>query len=249
MSFIRAILYYLIIAVSLVIVGVPYMLLRGGIFGQWQECTRVCAGYFRVMFKIFGIKLNVEGKENIPEGNDFVIVANHQSFLDINVIWPAITFSAFVAKGELWHIPVFSWVLNHVGCIPVNHKDPRKNAGMGKLVSKRLSEGYTISVFPEGHRSNDGRLLKFQNGIFRMAKEQHFKILPITLIGTGDRLAKTKFSMMPGEVTIVVHPLMRHEDYENKPMNDLRDEIHDLIESALPYKKAEAAASAAHKEA
>jgi len=249
-AFIRAVLYYLTIAVSLIIIGVPYMLFRGGLFGQWQECTRVCITYFRAMFKIFGIKLNVVGKENIPEGTDFVIVSNHQSFLDINVIWPGIVISSFIAKGELWNVPVFGWVLTHVGCIPVNHKDPKKNAGMGKLVSDRLSKGYTISVFPEGHRSADGRMLKFQNGIFRMAKEEHFTILPITLVGTGERLAKTKFSLVPGEVTIVVHPAYRYADYAEKPMADFRDEVHDLIESVLPYKQAEiAAAKAAEKEA
>lgn len=258
MSFIRAILYYFITATAMVIAGVPYVLIRGGLMGQSQECTKICVKFFQIMFKIFGIKLNIVGKENIPETNDYVIVTNHQSFLDINVIWPGITSASFIAKGELWHIPVFGWVLNHIGCIPVNHKDPRKNAGMGKLVSDRLSKGYTIAVFPEGHRSADGRMLKFQNGIFRMAKEQHFKILPITLIGTGDRLSKTRFSLTPGDVTIVVHPLQKPEDYADKPMNDFRDEMHDLIESALPYKKqeqdackqAEAAAdSAANKEA
>lgn len=116
---------------------------------------------------------------------------------------------------------------------------------MGKLVSDRLSKGYTISVFPEGHRSADGRMLKFQNGIFRMAKEEHITILPITLIGTGERLSKTKFSLVPGEVKIVVHPVYKYEDYADKPMADFRDEVHDLIESALPYKQAEMAAAQA----
>jgi len=237
MSFIRALLYYLIIATCLVFVGIPYMLIRGGIMGQWFECTSICAAYFRALFKIFGIKVNVVGKENIPDTHDFVIVSNHVSFLDINVVWPAITMSSFIAKGELWNIPLFGWVLTHVGCIPVNHKDPRKNAGMGKLVSKRLSQGCPITVFPEGHRSNDGHLLKFQNGIFRMAKEEHFNILPITLVGTGERLAKTRLSLTPGEVTVVIHPLQTPESYAEKPMADFRDEIHDLIESALPYMK------------
>ncbi len=236
MAFIRAILYYLTIAVSLIVIGVPYMLFRGGIFGQWMECTRVCITFFHVVFKIFGIKLNVVGKENIPEGSDYVLIANHQSFLDINVLWPAIAITSFIAKGELWNIPVFGWVLTHIGCIPVDHKDPRKNAGMGKLVKKRLEDGYTITIFPEGHRSADGHMLKFQNGIFRMAKEHHFRLLPVTLVGTGDRLSKTKFSLVPGEVKIVIHPVINPEDYADKEMGVLRDEVHDLIESALPYK-------------
>jgi 1-acyl-sn-glycerol-3-phosphate acyltransferase len=84
-------------------------------------------------------------------------------------------------------------------------------------------------------------MYKFQNGIFRMAKENKLPLLPITLIGTGDRLPKVKWAMYPGEVRIVVHPLQTPESFENTPMNDLRDTMHDLIESALPYKKEELA--------
>ena len=249
MSFIRAILYYVIIFASMCIIGVPYMLIRGGIFGQWQQCTRLCAIFFRVLFKIFGIKVVVEGAENIPQDSKYVIVANHQSFLDINVIWPYIAICSFVAKEELWHAPIFGWVLTNVGCIPVHHKNPRLNAGMGKLVEDRLEHGYTISVFPEGHRSVDGKLLKFQSGIFRMAKENNFALLPITLIGTGERLSKVKWSLKPGIVKIVVHPLQTPESFADKPMADLRDEIHDMIESALPYKQQEIASIDANKEA
>ena len=233
MSFIRAILSYLTIAVALIVIGVPYMMFRGLLLGQWMECTRICITFFNALFKIFGIKLNVVGKENIPQCTDYVLIANHQSFLDINVLWPAIAITSFIAKGELWHIPVFGWVLTRIGCIPVNRKDPRKNAGMGKLVKERLENGYTITVFPEGHRSADGKMLPFQNGIFRMAKENHFNLLPVTLINTGKVLSKTKFSLVPGQVTIVVHPMLKPEDYANMQMGDLRDKIHDTIQSAL----------------
>lgn len=241
MAFIRAILYYLTIAISLCFIGIPYMLFRGGLLGQWQECTRVCATFFTILFKIFGIKLEIIGKENIPEDKRFVIVANHQSFLDINVLWPSIAITSFIAKGELWNIPLFGWVLTKIGCIPVNHKDPRKNAGMGKLVKDRLEHNYTITVFPEGHRSADGRMLPFQNGIFRMAKDNQLPLLPITLVDTGKRLAKVKWAQTPGVVKIVVHPLQTPESYADKTMNDLRNEIHDMVESALPYKQAEKA--------
>ena len=236
MAFIRALFYYLIIAVSLFVIGLPFMFFVGGILGKWQESTRICIVFFRCIFKIFGIKLVVEGKENIPNHKQFVIVANHQSFLDINVIWPSIAITAFIAKADLWKIPVFSWVLNHIGCIPV-HRDPRKNVGMGEQVKDRLAHGYTISVFPEGHRSADGRLLPFQNGIFKMAKENALPLLPVTLVDTGKRLSKVKWAQTPGIVKVVIHPLQTPESFAEKTAVQLRDEIHEMIESALPYKK------------
>ena len=233
MAFIRAIVYYLSIAVGLFVVGLPYMFIKGKIQGRWEESTRICIPFFKTLFRLTGIKLEIEGKENIPNHGKFVIVANHQSFLDINVIWPAITITAFIAKAELWKIPVFGWVLNRIGCIPV-HRNPRKNLGMGNRVKEHIEQGRTISVFPEGHRSDDGRLLPFQNGIFRMAKESDIPLLPVTLVDTGKRLSKVKWAMTPGVVKIVVHPLQTPESFANKSVNELRDEIRDMIGSALP---------------
>lgn len=234
MAFIRAILYYLIIGVCIGLVGIPYMLFKGLLQGHWQESTRVCIPFFNVIFKLFSIKLTIEGAHNIPQSKNFVIVANHQSFLDINVIWPSIAITAFIAKATLWKFPFFGWVLTHIGCIPV-HSNPRKNLGMGQLVKERLNNGYTITVFPEGHRSENGRMLAFQNGIFRMAKEEKFALLPVTLVNTGERLSKTKWSFTPGEVKIVVHPLQTPESFAEKSAVQLKNCVYNLIEQALPY--------------
>lgn len=238
MAFIRAIFYYLSIAVCIFIIGLPYMFYRGVLCHRWSDSTRICIPFFNTLFKLVGIKVEIEGKENIPDHKKFVIVANHQSFLDINVIWPSITITSFIAKAELWNIPVFGWILNKIGCIPV-HRNPRKNLGMGTTVKKRLEDNITISVFPEGHRSADGHMLPFQNGIFRMAKENGFPLLPVTIVDSGKRLAKTKWAQTPGVVKIVVHPLQTPESFSDKSATQLRDEVRNMIESALPYRQAE----------
>ena len=242
MRAILALFYYIVVFTIMVVAGIPYTLYCG-IRGHWEDCTKICTFAFRnIIFKLFGIKVAVKGAENIPKGVNYVIVANHQSFLDINVVWHSITSASFMAKASLWKAPVFGWVLNRSGNIPI-HTNPRKNAGLGKILKKRLESNYNIVVFPEGHRSEDGHMFKFQNGIFRLAKEQHFAILPVTFINTGKILPKVKWAVYSGTVEMVVHPLIRYEDYAEKPMADLRDETHDLIESAMPYKQAELAAA------
>ena len=242
MRAILALFYYIVVFTIMVVAGIPYTLYCG-IRGHWENCTKICSFAFRnIIFKLFGIKVAVKGAENIPKGVNYVIVANHQSFLDINVVWHSITSASFMAKASLWKAPVFGWVLNRSGNIPI-HTNPRKNAGLGKILKKRLESNYNIVVFPEGHRSEDGHMFKFQNGIFRLAKEQHFDILPVTFINTGKILPKVKWAVYSGTVEMVVHPLIRYEDYAEKPMADLRDETHDLIESAMPYKQAELAAA------
>ena len=248
MRAILALFYYIVVFTIMVVAGIPYTLYCG-IRGHWENCTKICTFAFRnIIFKLFGIKVAVKGAENIPKGVNYVIVANHQSFLDINVVWHSITSASFMAKASLWKAPVFGWVLNRSGNIPI-HTNPRKNAGLGKILKKRLESNYNIVVFPEGHRSEDGHMFKFQNGIFRLAKEQHFDILPVTFINTGKILPKVKWAVYSGEVKMIIHPLIRYEDYAEKPMAELRDETHDLIESVMPYKQAELAAAKAAENA
>lgn len=237
MAFIRAVLFYLTIFSGMIILGTPYIIYKGTFCRRRNEITNVCSFYFRyVVFKLFGIKVKVEGAENIPKDRGFVIVANHMSFLDIPVFWPTIGNAAFVAKAALWKAPVFGWVLDSIGCIPV-HKNPRQNADMGKLIRDRIDHNYNIVIFPEGHRSTDGKLLPFQNGIFKMAKENALPLLPVTLVDTGKRLSKTRWALTPGITKVIIHPLQTPESFADKTAVQLRDDIHDIIESALPYRK------------
>ena len=237
MAFIRAVLFYLTIFSGMIILGTPYIIYKGTFCRRRNEITNVCSFYFRyVVFKLFGIKVKVEGAENIPKDRGFVIVANHMSFLDIPVFWLTIGNAAFVAKAALWKAPVFGWVLDSIGCIPV-HKNPRQNADMGKLIRDRIDHNYNIVIFPEGHRSTDGKLLPFQNGIFKMAKENALPLLPVTLVDTGKRLSKTRWALTPGITKVIIHPLQTPESFADKTAVQLRDDIHDIIESALPYRK------------
>ena len=77
-----------------------------------------------------------------------------------------------------------------------------------------------------------------------MGRENKFPLLPVTLVDTGKRLSKTKWAQTPGTVKIIIHPLQTPETFAGKTANQLRDEIHDMIESALPYKQQEIASAA-----
>ena len=239
MNAIKAILYYFSIVVAIVFLGLPYAYFHCYRKRDWSDYTRICCSFFSWLFPKFGIELEVEGKENIPVKDGFVIVSNHQSFLDINVIFAAVSHTAFVAKSTLWKVPYFGWVLNRTGSIPIYRSDPKKNVGLGKKIAERTAKGYNFCVFPEGKRAGDGVMFRFQNGIFRVAKKHPVKILPITLIGTGKCLPKTKLGLFPGKVKVVIHPVLEPEDYAMKTMEELRDSVHDIVESALPYASGE----------
>ena len=104
-----AIVYYLMIAVAAFFGGSLYAFFHCYRRNDWHDLTHICSLFFIPMFKIFGIKMVVEGKENIPSKSGFVMVANHQSFLDINAVFAGVSHTAFLAKADLWKIPDFGW--------------------------------------------------------------------------------------------------------------------------------------------
>jgi 1-acyl-sn-glycerol-3-phosphate acyltransferase len=97
-----------------------------------------------------------EGKENIPSKSGFVMVANHQSFLDINAVFSGVSHTAFLAKADLWKIPYFGWGMSKSGSIPFIEKT-RKNAAWENNINSHIDEGFNYCVFPEGNRTKDGR--------------------------------------------------------------------------------------------
>jgi 1-acyl-sn-glycerol-3-phosphate acyltransferase len=178
----------------------------------------------------------IEGAENIPKGKrqGYVVIANHQSFLDINAIFAGICPSAFIAKEELWRIPVFGKLLSHTGAIPIHRGASRANTRIGALLKKRIDEGYMFTIFPEGQRSENEKMLPFKNGIFHMAKEYHYDLLPVTILHAGKILPKHGVALFPGELKLVIHKLVTPEEYVTLPLEKFRENLRDTIASALP---------------
>ena len=228
------ILYYVVVALGAVIFAPVYGIVFCNFFRDVKKLNNVAHLFFVPIFKIFGIRLRVDGLENIPRGRGFVIIANHQSFLDINCIFAGVAPSAFLAKEDLWKIPLFRKMLDISGSIPVHRGASRGNVAIGARLKERTDKGYVFSVFPEGSRSENGALLPFKNGIFHMAKEHRYTLLPITILNTGRILPKSATALFPGELKIIIHPPVEPSTYETMTFESLRDQVRATILSALP---------------
>lgn len=200
---------------------------------QWHQFTKPAVWFFKPIFKLFRIQITVIGQENIPSDSGFVIISNHQSFIDIGVIWRSVGPSAFLAKRDLWKIPGFGKILDLTGSIPVDRKKHRENLKIGKRMKNLLNQKYNFCVFPEGLRSKNGKVLPFKNGIFKMAKEQKMILLPVTLVDTGRRLASKEIALHSGKIKVLIHPPVFPEQYETHSMSDLRNKIQKIIETPL----------------
>ena len=120
----------------------------------------------------------------------FVVVANHQSNADIPLISTLPWEMKWVAKEALFRLPVFGWLLRMAGDIPVDRGDPASRARVSRRAADVLAHRCSVMFMPEGTRSRDGRVRRFQDGAFRLAIEAGVPVLPIAIDGTADALPK-----------------------------------------------------------
>ncbi len=231
-SKVSAIAFFLLVAFAVVLFVPPWFLFCL-LTGRRTSFTKVNIAFFGVVFPLFGIKVKVEGREHL-QGRSFIMLANHQSFLDIPALLHSVSPSAFLAKKSLFQIPVFGQFLHYTGSIPVDRENPRANERLPFVMRERLQQGFTFTVFPEGTRSETGALLPFKNGIFRMIKSAPVPILPVTLIDTGRILAKRGLSLHAGELRIVIHKPIMPEEIETMTLEQLRIRVAETIAGPLP---------------
>ncbi|NNF58613.1 MAG: 1-acyl-sn-glycerol-3-phosphate acyltransferase [Rhodothermaceae bacterium] len=134
--------------------------------------------------------VHVEGDFPADPRHPYVVVANHQSSADIPVICRLPWEMKWVAKAEMFRLPVAGWLMRLAGDIPVDRKDTASRTRVLVTAQRTLRHRCSVMFFPEGTRSRDGRVRRFQTGAFRLAIEAGVPILPLALDGTRDALPK-----------------------------------------------------------
>jgi len=139
----------------------------------------------RSLFKAWGVRLHVEGAEQVDFAAPHLYMSNHQSHTDILALYATIpTPVRFLAKKELKYIPIFGWgmaVANYVFIDRSKRDDAFKSID---LAAARIAKGHAVIVFPEGTRSKDGTLGDFKKGGFVLAQKAGVPIIPVGIVGT-----------------------------------------------------------------
>lgn len=133
-------------------------------------------------------RLGVEGAW--PEGGPFVVVANHQSILDILLLSRMPREMKWVAKEELFRIPWVGAMLRMSGDIAIRRGDPESGGEALARAKAYLGRGMSVMIFPEGTRSKTAKLLPFKSGAFRLALDAGVPVLPVAVHGTARGMPK-----------------------------------------------------------
>jgi 1-acyl-sn-glycerol-3-phosphate acyltransferase len=142
---------------------------------------------------------------------------NHESALDIPIMMAALPLRIrFMAKKELFKIPLFGWIINLARHIPIDREHPRRAISTINKVSRELiHQNYCIVVSPEGRRSYDGRIAPFKKGAFKLAERYKLPILPVLILGARHCVPNKKISIVPGSVEVYIEPEVQIDSYPN----------------------------------
>jgi 1-acyl-sn-glycerol-3-phosphate acyltransferase len=201
-------------------------------------CDDRLASWSRAVLANARIRLEVTGKENLKQGETYLVMSNHQSLYDIPVLFQAIGPNIrMITKRELFHVPVFGGALAAAGFVSIDRRD--RNAAIRSLKRARdlLDGGTHVWIAPEGTRSRTGELLPFKKGGFYLALQTGLPILPVTIRGTRAALpAKGLRSSAGARVHVTLHPPIDPATYiaQGKAGRDqLMGEIRRTLETAL----------------
>jgi 1-acyl-sn-glycerol-3-phosphate acyltransferase len=179
-------------------------------------------------------RVRIEGRAKIRPGATYVMVANHQSLLDILVLFRLFAHFKWISKIENFRVPLIGWNMSLNRYIKLKRGDRDSVNRMLRECRETMRRGNSIMMFPEGTRSPDGRLRAFKPGAFELAKATGTPVLPIVLEGTANALPKRGF-VLRGRHAIRIRVLdpLTAESFEKESVGDLTRRVHGIIAEHL----------------
>lgn len=165
------------------------------------------------LMKLGGIKIEIKGRENLPENEVVVYMANHQSDLDWPVIFMAVPGQyLFLAKKELFDVPIFGTYMRIQKYIPIDRDKIRKSFNTYDDVVKLIKEGNSVVIYPEGTRSYNEELQRFKSFSFAFLREARVRVVPIAIDGSINIQKKGSKLISPGKVKVTILPPISFDD-------------------------------------
>lgn len=178
--------------------------------------------------------ITIVGREKIHSKRTYIIVSNHQSLVDILVLFRLFVHYKWVSKVEVFKVPFIGWNMLLNRYIKLNRGSTASNREMMLACEKTLNAGNSILMFPEGTRSPDGDIRPFKRGAFELALKNKKSILPVAIEGSSKALPKKGF-ILKGKHKIKVHILdeIPYQNFENDSVETLTKKVHSIIKDEI----------------
>jgi len=167
--------------------------------GLYDRLPRIWA---KAILRAAGTRVSLEGSEHLRGGGPFIFTSNHVSLFDILALVNALPRHYFVAKAELFSIPVFGPGIRAVGTIPIQRENQKAAFGSYDEAARRIRGGSSVVVFPEGTRGTSYPIRPFKKGPFVLAVKAGVPIVPCVVYGTIEILPKKSLLIRPGHISV-----------------------------------------------
>jgi len=187
----------------------------------------------KTALRIAGVKVVTEGKEKLDRSRSYIFMCNHVSNLDAPIVVPALPGrTTILVKKELFRVPIFGWAMRMASLVPVDRSDRESAIASISKAAEVMKSGLHLTLFPEGTRSPDGRLLPFKKGAFHLALDTGRPIVPVTVLNTQGMMAKGNVRIYAGTARVVFHDPI--EPGEFKDIDSLIEAVRACVASSLP---------------
>ena len=191
---------------------------------------RIAALWAKSILFVSRIDVTVSGLSNLDPSRSFIYMSNHQSNFDIPVLLACLPVQfRWLAKAELFKIPIFGGGMRAAGYISIDRFNRESAFESISVAAKKIKEGASVMIFPEGTRSIDGNIRAFKKGGFVLAVDSGVPIIPIILQGTRSIMPKGRIRIRTGHVYMDIQPPLETSGYTRESKDDLIEKVRAVI--------------------
>lgn len=180
------------------------------------------------------MRVVLSGAEHLDKGKPCVLMANHQGAFDIFALLAYLPLHfKWVARKEIFKIPILGWAMAAAGYISIDRSGRRKALESVERAVAKIRRGASVLVFPEGTRSPDGRIQPFKKGGFTLAVKAGVPVVPVSIRGSRDVLPRGSLRVRPGTIEISIGRQIPTDGKGPADRESLMNEVRKAIENRL----------------
>ncbi|GAB4212891.1 MAG: lysophospholipid acyltransferase family protein [Sandaracinaceae bacterium] len=215
--------------------------------GDKRDLDRRTVRWARVLQQMWGLELEVRGLEHYQRDATTVLVANHQSYVDVVALFLALPeMPVFLAKRELARVPLFGRVMETRGDVFIDRQHREAATSTIDRTARILRPGEPVLVFPEGTRARAPVISAFKKGAFHLARQAHAAIQPIGIRGSLEAWPRDRAAPVGGHVRVTLGPRVDADTVQRSELDtlvaEIRSEVARLAELPLAERAQHAAA-------
>lgn len=193
--------------------------------GRLTHCY-AAVPWAKLILWVCGVRVQVEGLENLDVQVPRIYLSNHQSAFDIFALLAHLPVHfKFILKQELMKIPILGFAMQRARYIAIDRADPRKALRSMKEAAERVRKGASVLIFPEGTRSKDGRLQPFKKGGFHLAIMSGCDPVPIAILNSRGINPKGSFRINKGTFKLRIGEPIHIDGYSRKDIDRLMEQV------------------------